>query len=128
MRLLLDTHAFVWWLAGNPRLVETARRAIADDDNDVLISAASAWEIATKYRLGKLPEADALADDIRGCIADQGFDELAVSVADGERAGRLTGPHRDPFDRMLIAQALAGDLVLVSNEKAFDRYGVSRLW
>ena len=128
MRLLLDTHAFVWWLAGNPRLVETARRAIADDDNDVLISAASAWEIATKYRLGKLPEADALADDIRGCIADQGFDELAVSVADGERAGRLTGPHRDPFDRMLIAQALARDLVLVSKEKAFDRYGVSRLW
>ena len=72
VRILLDTHAFLWLPAGNPRLVETARRAIADDDNDVLISAASAWEIATKYRLGKLPEADALADDIRGSIADQG--------------------------------------------------------
>ena len=115
-------------MAGDPRLVESARRAIADNDNDVLISAASAWEIATKHRLGKLPEADALADDIRGCIADQGFDELAVSVADADRAGRLTGPHRDPFDRMLIAQAQARDLVLVSNEKAFDRYGVRRLW
>ena len=128
MRVLLDTHAFLWWMAGDPRLVESARRAIADNDNDVLISAASAWEIATKHRLGKLPKADALADDIRGCIADQGFDELAVSVADADRAGRLTGPHRDPFDRMLIAQAQARDLVLVSNEKAFDRYGVRRLW
>ena len=128
MRVLLDTHAFLWWMAGDPRLVESARRAIADNDNDVLISAASAWEIATKHRLGKLPEADALADDIRGCIADQGFYELAVSVADADRAGRLTGPHRDPFDRMLIAQAQARDLVLVSNEKAFDRYGVRRLW
>ena len=128
MRILLDTHAFLWWLAGNPRLVETARRAIADDDNDVLVSAASAWEIATKYRLGKLPEAEALASDIRAAIAGQGFEELAVSVGDAERAGRLTGSHRDPFDRMLIAQALARDLVLVSNEKAFDRYGVNRLW
>ena len=128
MRILLDTHAFLWWLAGNPRLVETARRAIAADENDVLVSAASAWEIATKHRLGKLPAADALAGDIRGGIADQGFDELAVSVADAERAGRLPGRHRDPFDRMLIAQALAHDLAIVSNEQAFDRYGVNRLW
>ena len=128
MRILLDTHAFLWWMAGDPRLGETARSAIANDDHDVLVSAASAWEIATKHRLGKLPEADALATDIRGCIADQGFDELAVSVADGERAGRLTGPHRDPFDRMLIAQALAHDLAIVSNEKLFELYGVSRLW
>ena len=72
MRILLDTHAFLWWMAGDPRLVETARRAIANDDNEILMSAASAWEIATKHRLGKLPEADALASDIRGCIADQG--------------------------------------------------------
>ena len=128
MRILLDTHAFLWWMAGDPRLGETARSAIANDDHDVLVTAASAWEIATKHRLGKLPDADALAADIRGCIADQGFDELAVSVADGERAGRLTGPHRDPFDPHALVQALAHGLVLVSNEEAFDRYGVSRLW
>ncbi len=128
MRILLDTHAFLLWLAGSPRLVETARRAIADDRNDVLISAASAWEIATRYRLGKLPEADALASDIRAAIAGQGFEELPVSVGDAERAGRLTGPHRDPFDRMLIAQALAHDLAIVSNERAFDSYSVNRLW
>ena len=127
MRILLDTHAFLWWLAGNPRLVETARRAIADADNDVLVSAASAWETATKYSLGKLPEADALACDIRAAIADQDFEELPIGVGDAERAGRLTGPHRDPFDRMLIAQALAHDLAIVSNEGAFDRYGVRRL-
>ena len=128
MRILLDTHAFVWWVADSRRLSEAARHAIAEDENDVFVSAASAWEIATKHRLGRLPEADALADDTRGHIADQGFEELAVSVADAGRAGRLAGPHRDPFDRMVIAQALAHDLAIVSNEKAFDRYGVNRLW
>ena len=128
MRILLDTHAFLWWMAGNPRLAQAARRAVEADENDIVVSAASAWEIATKHRLGRLPEADALADDIRGCIADQGVEELAVSVTDAERARRLPGPHRDPFDRMLIAQALAHDLAIVSNEKAFDRYGVNRLW
>ncbi len=121
MRILLDTHAFLWWLAGSPRLVETARRAIAADDNDVLVSAASAWEIATKYRLGKLPEADALASDIRAAIVGQGFEELSIGVGDAERAERLTERHRDPFDRMLIAQALAHDLAIVSNERAFWR-------
>ena len=128
MRLLLDTHAFIWWMAGNLRLVERARKAVAGEENDVLVSAATAWEIATKHRLGRLPEADALAGDLRAAIASQGFEELPVSVADGERAGRLAGSNRDPFDRMLIAQALGYDLVIVSNEKGFDRYGVRRLW
>ena len=128
MRILLDTHAFLWWMAGNPRLAQAARRAVEADENDIVVSAASAWEIATKHRLGRLPEPDALASDIRAGIASQGFEDLPVSVADAERAGRLPGPHRDPFDRMLIAQALAHDLAIVSNEKAFDRYGVNRLW
>ena len=127
MRVLLDTHAFVWWVADSRRLSGTARGTIRNEVNDIFISAASAWEIATKHRLGKFPEADALASDIRGAIARQGFEELPVSVGDAERAGRLTGPHRDPFDRMLIAQALAHDLAIVSNERAFDRYGVNRL-
>ena len=128
MRILLDTHAFIWWMAGNLRLVERARKAVAAEENDVLVSAATAWEIATKHRLGRLPEADALAGDLRAAIASQGFEELPLSVADGERAGGLAGPHRDPFDRMLIAQALRYDLVIVSNEEQFDRYGVRRLW
>ncbi len=128
MRLLLDTHAFVWWLAGSGQLSSAARGAIADEENDKLISAASAWEIATKHRIGKLPEAEEAALDMTGAIARQGFEELAVTVAEGARAGGLPGPLRDPFDRMLIAQALTRDLVLVSTETHFDRYGVRRLW
>ena len=128
MRLLLDTHAFLWWLAGSGSLSLPARRAIADEENSVLISAASAWETTTKYRLGKLPDAAAVALDFGGAIADQGFEELAISVDDASLAGSLSGPHRDPFDRMLIAQALSGNLILVSKEAIFDQYGVRRLW
>ena len=128
MRILLDTHALLWWLAGSDRLSAVAHGAIADDANEILVSAASAWEIATKYRLGRLPGAAAVAEDVTGCLLDQGFQPLAITVADGERAGRLPGPVRDPFDRMLIAQALTLDVAMVSIEEPFDRYGVRRLW
>ena len=128
MRLLLDTHAFLWWTINDMRLSRAARQAIADDDNDVLVSAASAWEIATKIRIGKLPEAKPLAPDITGSIAMQDFEELPITVEEAARAGALPGPLRDPFDRMLIAQALAHNLILISNESIFDQYGVHRLW
>ena len=128
MRLLLDTHAFIWWFAGSEQLPLSARRLIEGDDNDVLISAAAAWEIETKHRKGKLPEAESLVRDMTGAIAGQDFEELAVTVDDAARAGALPGPLRDPFDRMLIAQALSRNLVLISNESLFDRYGVRRLW
>ncbi len=128
MRILIDTHAFLWWLEGSDRLTVDAHDAIAVPGNDILISAASAWEIATKQRLGKLPGAEVVAQDVAGCIASQGFQELPITVRNAERAGRLPGPHRDPFDRMLIAQALVFDLPLVSIETLFDRYGVNRIW
>ena len=128
MQLLLDTHAFLWWLAGSEKLSQSARQTIADEANDVLVSAASAWEIATKHRLGKLRGAEVVAQDIAGAIASQGFEELAVTVDDAGRAGELPGPLRDPFDRMLISQALARNLVLISIEMLFDQYGVRRLW
>lgn len=128
MRLLLDTHAFFWWFSGNSRLSLPARQAIEDDGNDVMVSAASAWEIATKHRLGKLPGAEALVLDITRAIAEQNFMELPITVEEAARAGALPGLHRDPFDRMLIAQALARNLVLISSESLFDRYGVRRLW
>ena len=128
MRVLLDTHAFLWWIDDNASLSATARRVIADEANDIVVSAASAWEIATKYRIGKLPEAEAVASDVAGCIADEGFEGLAISVADAERAGRLPGIHRDPFDRMLIAQALRHDMAIASIDATFDSYGVNRLW
>ena len=128
MRILLDTHALLWWLAGSDRLSAVAHGAIADDANEILVSAASAWEIATKHRVGRLPGAAAVAEDVTGCLLDQGFQPLAITVSDGERAGRLPGPARDPFDRMLIAQALTLDVAMVSIEEPFDRYGVRRLW
>lgn len=128
MRLLVDTHAFLWWLAGSRRLSQSARQAIEDEANDVLVSAASAWEITTKHRLGKLPEAEEVALDVSGAIAGQSFEELPVSVSDAARAGALPTPLRDPFDRMLIAQALRRDLILVSIEAPFDAYGVRRVW
>ena len=128
MRLLLDTHVLIWWLAGDPMLSANAKAAIADPANEALVSAASAWEIATKYRIGRLPQAAALAADMPGVLAGQGFVELPITMRHGQAAGSLPGPHRDPFDRMLIAQAALADLVLVSNETVFDRYGVRRLW
>ena len=128
VRLLLDTHTFLWWLAGDPALSPAAQAAIADLANSVHISAISAWEISTKHRLGKLPGAAIVAADVEACILQQGFEALPVSVRHGRTAGALPGPHRDPFDRMLIAQAMIEDMTLVSNERPFDAYGVRRLW
>ena len=128
MKLLLDTHAFIWWLAGDERMSLGARAAVDGATLGVWVSAATAWEITTKHRLGKLPSVDPIADDLEGAIRRHGFEELPVTVGHGERAGRLPGPHRDPFDRMLIAQAQAEDLAIVSNEALFDRFGVRRVW
>ena len=128
MRLLLDTHALVWWFAVSERLSLPASQAIYDATNEILVSAATAWEISTKHRLGKLPEAAAIALDLGGYCASQDFEELPITVDDASRAGALPDYHRDPFDRILIAQALARNIPLVSNERVFDRYGVRRLW
>ena len=128
MRLLLDTHALLWWLAGDSQLSTTARAAIEDEDNPIYVSAASAWEVATKHRIGKLPQAGPLATDFALQVSRQGFIGLDITLEHGQRAGGLPGPHRDPFDRMLVAQAQAENLALVSNEQIFDQYGVVRVW
>lgn len=128
MRLLLDTHAFVWWLAGDTRLPRRVRETIDADATETYVSAASAWEITTKYRLGKLNDAAIVAADVRAAISSQSFHELAVTVAHAERAGALAWSHGDPFDRMLIAQALLENLSLASNETRFDAFAVKRLW
>lgn len=128
VRLLLDTHTFLWWLAGEDTLSAAARAAISDDSNHVFISAASTWEIATKHRIGKLPGVATIVSDLDRTIVDQGFVGLPISLRHGQVAGSLPGPHRDPFDRMLIAQAMLESLTLVSNERLFDAYGVGRLW
>jgi PIN domain nuclease of toxin-antitoxin system len=124
----LDTHAFLWWLAGDRKLSRKAKAAIATPDNAVYVSAASAWEITTKFRLGKLPGVQSIVGDLAGVVSSQAFEPLSVSLVHAQRAGSLPGTHRDPFDRMLVAQALFDGLTLVSNETLFDDYGVPRLW
>ena len=128
MRLLLDTHTLIWWLAGDEKLSLRARDAIADEANAVAVSAASAMEVATKHRIGKLPDAALLAQDFEAIVADQGFSELSITVRHARLAGEMGIAHKDPFDRLLIAQALAEDMVLVSNETRFDDSAVKRLW
>ena len=128
MRVLLDTHALLWWLSDDTALTRPARKTIADTRNSIIVSAASAWEIATKVRLGKLPTANDLAADFSGHLDRDGFQLLAISAEHGVRAGLLPGPHKDPFDRMLIAQAQAENMPIVSNEILFESYGVRRIW
>lgn len=123
MILLLDAHAVLWWLADDPLLGAPARRAIADPANDVLVSAATIWEIEIKRALGKL---DAPASLVQA-VEEAGFDALPMSGTDAERAGRLPAHHRDPFDRMLVAQAGRLDAVIVTRDGAFDAYDVEVL-
>src|SRR4051812_14149388 len=101
MKLLLDTHAFVWWLNDNPKLSAVARATIADRDNDVFVSAACAWELATKVRRGRLPEAERLVAEFHDLLDQEEFEPLMVTTRHGLLAGGLTGDHNDPFDRML---------------------------
>jgi PIN domain nuclease of toxin-antitoxin system len=128
LRLLLDTHALIWWLAGDEALSLRAREAIADETNLVAVSAASAMEIATKFRIGKLPDAAYLAQDFEAIIASQGFTELPISIRHARLAGDMNISHKDPFDRFLIAQAQAEGMMLISNEQMFDNFAVQRLW
>jgi PIN domain nuclease of toxin-antitoxin system len=122
MRILLDTHALLWWLA-DEGLTDQARDAIADPANQILVSAASAWEISIKKALGKL----AVPDDLGQQLEAGGFTPLPISVGHGLEAGQLPRHHADPFDRMLIAQALADGLTIVTRDKRFADYGVSLL-
>lgn len=128
LRYLADTHALIWYLTGSQMLPVSARATIEDDAHDILVSAATAWEITTKHRLGKLPDVAMIASDVEGALTRQGFRPLSISMKHAELSGRLPGPHRDPFDRMLIAQALTDNLILISNETRFDAFGVQRLW
>lgn len=123
MILLLDAHAVLWWLADDATLAPAARSAIADPANDVLVSAASIWEIEIKRALGKLVAPAGLV----GAVEDAGFDVLPITGPDAERAGMLLPHHRDPFDRMLVAQADRIGAIVVSRDATFLSYGVDVL-
>jgi PIN domain nuclease of toxin-antitoxin system len=122
VRLLLDTHALLWWLA-DEGLSAQARDAIADPANLVMVSAVSAWEISIKKALGKLTA----PDDLEQQVQAGGFTALPISIAHGIAAGQLARHHEDPFDRMLIAQAIAEGLAIVTRDKRFEDYGVALL-
>jgi PIN domain nuclease of toxin-antitoxin system len=128
LRALLDTHALLWWILDDRPLTRTARETIAETNNTMLVSAASAWEIAIKFRLGKLPSAGDLVSNFSREMVHEGFELLPVSAEHGIRAGMLPGLHKDPFDRMLIAQAQAENVPIVSNEAVFEAYGVRTVW
>ncbi len=119
-RLLLDTHVLLWWLADDPLLGVKTKKLIADPRNEVLVSAVTSWEISIKKATGKLE----VPDDIDAIVEDEGFSKLPISLYHGEIAGRLLPHHRDPFDRMLIAQAKVMELSLVTNDSKIQLYVV----
>ncbi|HZP95090.1 MAG TPA: type II toxin-antitoxin system VapC family toxin [Candidatus Limnocylindria bacterium] len=128
MKLLLDTHVFLWWLTDDRRLSPRAKRAVRDGKNDVFVSAASAWEIAIKTRLGRVT----LPEDAERYIADQlernAFQVLPIRLPHALRVASLPDVHRDPFDRLLVAQALIEDLVILSEDRRLTGYPVRVLW
>jgi PIN domain nuclease of toxin-antitoxin system len=128
MRVLLDTHTLLWWFTNDDRLSTTARDTIGDDANDVLVSAASAWEIATKQRLGKLDEVPQATDRFAELVTADGFAHLPITHLHSLRAGGYEVAHRDPFDRMLAAQSELERVALVTKDPMFSLFGVETLW
>jgi PIN domain nuclease of toxin-antitoxin system len=128
MKVLIDTHALIWAGLEPTRLGKRAAAILADGSNEVFVSAVSAWEIATKVRLGKLPEAQRLEREFISSLESAGYTLLAITAAHALRAGRLDGDHRDPFDRMIAAQAIAEDIPVISGDTKLDSFGISRIW
>jgi PIN domain nuclease of toxin-antitoxin system len=128
MRLLLDTHTFLWWVADDARLSARGRASIADRQNRCLVSVASCWEMAIKVSLGKLGLTVSVDRFIPEQLAANAFELLPLELGHAARVSVLPFHHRDPFDRLLVAQALIEGLAIVSADRIFRRYGVKRLW
>ncbi len=128
VRLLLDTHSIVWWLQDDPRLSEAAKAAIAGGSSAVYVSAVSAWEIATKVRLRKMPEMEEAIHHYEEDIAEEGFQRIAIQQQHSLRAGSLESDHGDPFDRMLAAQAIIEQMTLVTRDRHMPAFGCETLW
>jgi PIN domain nuclease of toxin-antitoxin system len=128
MKYLLDTHTLLWALLEDELISPRCRKLILSPENEFLVSAASAWEIATKHRIGKLPQAEVLLDGFVPTIAAAGYLLLPISVEDALRAGSFPGAHKDPFDRLLAAQSIHRNIPLLSNDKQLDVFSVRRIW
>jgi PIN domain nuclease of toxin-antitoxin system len=121
VRLLLDTHVLLWWLADDRKLSKSARAVIAKGSNQVVVSVVSLWEIAIKASLRRI---EIELDNLEEAIVKSGFEPLSIGVRHALRVGRLPEIHRDPFDRMLVAQASVEELRLVTHDSVFERYGL----
>lgn len=128
MKLLLDTHAYIWWTLDPKRLSRRAYRAIDAAASTIFVSAASAYEIAYKHRAGDLPKVGQLLMDLDGDLADRGFLQLPITLEHGRRAGELADDHGDPFDRLLAAQAICENMQIVSNDEKLSALGARRVW
>ncbi len=128
MKVLLDTCTVIWATVSPTSLSREARETISDEGNMILVSAASAWEIATKVRLGKLPGVEKLERDYLDVMDDAGYTLLDIDTESALRAGRMAAEHRDPFDRMIAAQALGQDIPILSPDALLDQFGVRRIW
>ena len=125
---LLDTHALLFAVARPHRLSPKAKAAIEDPNARLFVSSATAWEIATKYRLGKLPQAKVILSDYEGSLARLGASDLPIKSPHALLAGSFETNHKDPFDRILAAQAKLENLIIISKDPALDAFGVIRLW
>jgi PIN domain nuclease of toxin-antitoxin system len=128
VKVLLDTCTLIWATLTPSSLSTEARETIADERNEMLVSAASAWEIATKVRLGKLPGVEKLERDYLDVMEVAGYSLLSIDTQSALRAGRLVADHKDPFDRMIAAQALGFDIPVLSPDPLLDQFGVRRIW
>lgn len=128
MRVLLDTSVVLWAMLEPRRLTVKASALIADATTTVVVSAASAWEIGTKFRIGKLPIAGPLEADFVSAVRRSGYTLVSINAETALRAARLEADHRDPFDRLLAAQALAVDIPIISPDSKLDLFGVRRIW
>ena len=127
-RFLLDTHALLWWLFDDANLSTLAHNVIQAPDNIILVSSASGWEIATKQRLGRLPHAGEVAHNLPSLLRKSHMDVLPITMEHALAAGALPGPHGDPFDRILIAQAQIEELPIVTSDPVFKHYPVELVW
>lgn len=127
MKLLLDTHTLIWWLE-NRELTKAAKNLIGDTSNEVWVSTASAYEISFKVTLGKLPSCAPLIPKFSVTLLSEGFRHLECTLRHGIEAGRLPLLHRDPFDRLLAAQAIVEDMAIVSNDEKLSALGAMRVW
>ena len=125
---LLDTHALIWWLKDDKRLSKTAKSLIANIENSIYISSTSFWEISTKYRIGKLPDLDGVIEQLLPIVRKEGFQQLSITSEHAFEAGQLDNKHRDPFDRMLAAQAMQEGLSLITKDSAFKTFDVLVQW